>query len=128
MTLRGAWVIPDGAPLEIHVRDGTMTRPCATSILLLFVFSAYAWPQSEIASVLGAVTDPSGAVIAGAQVTILNESTGLKRDSSTDLTGQYRIAGLPIGNYSVRVQKEGFQTQVREGITLTSCGQRTEST
>jgi len=105
-----------------------MTRPCATSILLLFVFSAYAWPQSEIASVLGAVTDPSGAVIAGAQVTILNESTGLKRDSSTDLTGQYRIAGLPIGNYSVRVQKEGFQTQVREGITLTSCGQRTEST
>jgi hypothetical protein len=62
----------------------------------------------------------SGAVIAGAQVTILDQSTGLKRDSSTDSTGQYRVGGLPIGNYSVRVLKEGFQTQVREGITLTS--------
>ena len=102
-----------------------MNRPGATSILLLFVFSAYAWPQTEVATVFGTVSDPSGAVIAGAQVTILNQSTGLKRDSSTDSTGQYHIAGLPIGNYSVRVQKEGFQTHVREGITLPSASSLT---
>jgi len=41
------------------------------------------------------------------------------------LTGQYRIAGLPTGNYSVRVEKEGFQTQVREGITLASASELT---
>ena len=61
MTLRLASAIFKRVPLEIHVRDGSMTRPCATSILLLFVFFAYAWPQTEVASVFGSVTDPSGA-------------------------------------------------------------------
>ena len=95
-------------------------RPCLLLALSLALYSAYAWSQTEVATVFGTVADPSGAVIAGAQVTILNQSTGLKRGSSTDSTGQYHIAGLPIGHYAVRVQKEGFQTQVREGITLTS--------
>jgi len=67
--------------------------------------------------------DASGAVISGAQITILNQNTGLKRNASTDMTGQYHIAGLPTGNYSVRVEEEGFQTQVREGIALTSASE-----
>jgi len=102
-----------------------MNRVGAVSILVLFVFSAYAWPQTEAATVFGTVTDPSGAVIAGAQVTILNQSTGLRRDLTTDSAGQYHVAGLPIGNYSVRVGKEGFQTQVRERFTLTSASSMT---
>jgi len=89
----------------------------------LALFSSYAWPQTQLATVFGTITDASGAVISGAQVTILNQSTGLKRDASTDSTGQYHIAGLPTGNYSVRVEKEGFQTQVREGIALTSASE-----
>ncbi len=79
-----------------------MNRPSAMSILLLFVFSSYAWPQTELATMFGTVTDPNGAVIAQPQVTLLNQTSGLKRDSSTDSTGQYHIAGLPIGNYSAR--------------------------
>ena len=102
-----------------------MYRPSAMSILLLLVFSAYAWPQTETATVLGTVTDPSGAVVPGAQVTILNQSTGLKRDCFADSTGQYHIAGLPMGTYSIRVQKNKFQTQVREEITLTSASSLT---
>jgi Carboxypeptidase regulatory-like domain/TonB dependent receptor len=95
---------------------------------LVFSFAllpACAWPQTEAATVFGTVADPSGAVIPGAQVTILSQSTGLKRDSSTDSTGQYHVAGLPKGNYSVRVQKDGFQTQVREGLTLSSASSLT---
>jgi Carboxypeptidase regulatory-like domain len=93
---------------------------CLRLVMSLALLPGCAWPQTEVATVFGTVTDPSGAVIPGAQVTIGNQSTGLKRDSFTDSTGQYHIAGLPMGKYSVRVQKEGFQTQVREEITLTS--------
>ena len=101
------------------------SRACLRLVLSLALLPGCAWPQTEVATVFGTVTDPSGAVIPGAQVTILSQSTGLKRDSSTDSTGQYHIAGLPVGNYSVRIQKEGFQTQVREGITLTSASSLT---
>ena len=93
---------------------------CLLLVLPFLLLPACAWPQSELAIVFGTVTDPSGAVIPAAQVTIVNQDTALKRNAVTDLTGLYRIAGLPTGNYSVRVEKEGFQTQVREGISLTS--------
>ena len=96
------------------------SRACLRLVLSLALLPGCAWPQTEAATVFGTVTDPSGALVAGAQVTILNQSTGLKRDSFTASTGQYSIAGLPVGNYTVRVQKEGFQTQVRKGITLAS--------
>jgi len=91
--------------------------------LSLALFSACAWPQTQLGAIFGTIADATGAAISGAQVTILNQSTGLKRDASTDLTGQYHIAGLPTGTYSVRVEKEGFQSQVREGIALTSASE-----
>ena len=100
-----------------------VSRGCLLLALSSALFSAPAWPQTQLATVFGTITDTSGAVISGAQVTILNLSTGLKRDTFTELTGQYRIVGLPPGNYSVRVEKEGFQTQVREGISLTSASE-----
>ena len=58
-----------------------MNRPGTLSLLLLFVFSAYAWPQTEVATVFGTLTDASGAVIPGVKVRILSQSTGLQRDS-----------------------------------------------
>src|SRR5712691_3688141 len=100
-----------------------VSRACLLLALSLALFSACAWPQTQLATVFGTIIDASGAVISGAQITILNQSIGLKRNASTDLTGQYHIAGLPTGNYSVRVEEEGFQTQVREGIALTSASE-----
>jgi hypothetical protein len=94
-------------------------RPRILPTLLLTLFSACAWSQTQLATVFGTMNDPSGAVIPGAQVTIVNQSTGLKRATLTDMTGRYRLAGLQPGNYALRTEKEGFQTQVREGIGLT---------
>jgi hypothetical protein len=62
-------------------------------------------------------------VVSDARVTFVNKSTGLKRDASTDLNGQYRVTGLPTGSYSARVEKEGFQTHVREELPLTSASE-----
>ena len=96
------------------------SRACLLLVLSLALLPERAWPQTELASVYGTVFDPSGAVVPGAQVTILNQSTGLKRNTVTDMTGQYHLSGLPTGNYAVSAARGGFRTLVREGIALTS--------
>jgi hypothetical protein len=98
-------------------------RPWILSATLLALFSSIAWSQTQLAAVLGTITDPSGGVVPGAQVTIANQSTGLKRSTHTDMAGQYHLAGLPTGNYALRAEKEGFETQAREGIALTSASE-----
>src|SRR5262245_47800835 len=98
-------------------------RGCLLWAILFASFSVCAWSQTQLATVFGTITDPSGAVVPEAQVTIVNQSTGLTREALTDMTGQYRVAGLPTGTYAVRVEKSGFQTQRREGIALTSASE-----
>src|SRR4029077_16234552 len=92
------------------------------SVLFLFLSAALiaapAWPQTQLGTLFGTVTDTSGAVVPGAEVSVENVGTGLKRDGRTDKTGEYQLVGLPTGRYTLRVQKEGFQTEVREGIAL----------
>src|ERR1044071_2155915 len=93
--------------------DATKSVSTACVItLLLAVSSAPAQSQTQLASVFGTIMDASGALVSDARVIIFNKSTGLKRDASTDLNGQYRVTGLPTGTYSARVEKEGFQTQI----------------
>ncbi|PYT95033.1 MAG: hypothetical protein DMG38_28415, partial [Acidobacteria bacterium] len=60
-------------------------------------------------SVTGTVTDPSGAIVPGAQVTVTNEATGLKRQTTTDAAGNYRVLDLPQGNYTIEVTASGFK-------------------
>ncbi len=97
-----------------------VTRACFLVLLSFSLLGVRAWPQSELAAVFGTVTDPSGAVIPAAQITIVNQDTGLTLSTVTDITGQYHVAGLPAGNYVVRAAKEGFQTELRDGVALPS--------
>ena len=98
-------------------------RPCILSAALAALFSVGAWSQTQLATVSGTITDPSGAVVPGVSVTIVNQGTGLKRSALTDTAGEYRFAGLPTGIYYVRLEKTGFQSQVRQGIELTSAAE-----
>jgi hypothetical protein len=104
-----------------HVCAFFSSRACLLLVLSIALLPVCAWPQSELATVFGTVADPSGAVIPAAQVTIVNQSIGLKRGTVTDMTGQYHLAGLPTGNYVVRAARDGFRTQVLEGVALRSC-------
>ena len=78
---------------------------------LLFVGAA-ALAQVNTASLTGLVKDSSEAVIADAKVTAQNVATGAERIVQTDSTGYYFLANLPVGTYSISVEKSGFQKAV----------------
>src|SRR6266496_1226142 len=77
-----------------------------------------AWGQEVTASIVGTVTDPSGAPITGADVTASDADRGTVWTVKTNNTGVYNITRLPIGNYTVRVSSSGFQTATYPKFTL----------
>src|SRR5216117_3673434 len=80
--------------------------------------------QTFRGTILGTVTDPSGAVVAGAKVTAKNVNTGLERTTQTSADGSYSAPELPIGTYSVTVSQSGFQTSVTTGVIVDVAGER----
>src|SRR5579885_1259050 len=74
--------------------------------------------QTFRGTILGTVTDSSGAAVPGATVTIKNLDTGLTRTVATQEDGSYSAPELPIGNYSVSVEKAGFKIGVVSGVKV----------
>jgi hypothetical protein len=66
----------------------------------------------------GLVTDPSGAVVSGANVTITNTATGLSLASTTNGAGLYGVSSVPAGPYTIAISKAGFQDFVRSGVNV----------
>jgi Carboxypeptidase regulatory-like domain/TonB-dependent Receptor Plug Domain len=84
----------------------------------LFAFSSSSALAQVSGSLAGTITDGSGAVVAGAEVSVRNMDTDATRDIETDSTGRYQVYALPVGNYEIRVKKDGFTEEVRTGIHL----------
>lgn len=70
-------------------------------------------------SIGGTVSDPSGALVTAAHVTLLSEDTGTKRTLTTDGSGSFEASSVPVGNYTVTVEATGFAQYVRKGVSLT---------
>ncbi len=89
-------------------------------LLLVFVclFAASSGRAQGDASLGGTVNDSTGAEIPGASVKIKNLETGAQRELETDPTGRFNAASLPVGPYEVVVEKFGFHTERRTGLTL----------
>src|ERR1700686_1728399 len=98
-------------------RARTITCVLGTILGVLF-FSLALFAQGDFGRILGTVTDPSGAVIAGATVSIIDTQRGLARTLTTDQAGEYNAPTLIPGTYTVRVEAPGFQTLNRENIVL----------
>ena len=92
-------------------------RLLSATIVLLGLSSLAAWGQST-ASLSGTVTDPSGAVVAGAHVTVHNLGTGLDRVVDTDAAGLYDVPSLQPGDYKVQASARGFSAYVVPKVTL----------
>ena len=85
---------------------------------LLFGFSAPVMGQAVNATVLGTVTDSSGASVANVKVTITETNTGISRVSQTNESGNYVFPDLPPGTYSVVAEQAGFKRESRAGIDV----------
>jgi hypothetical protein len=87
-------------------------------LLCLLVFTAVLFGQGERGTLNGTVTDPSGAVVAGAVVKATNVATGVETTAPTTEAGVFRLPYLPPGNYRLTVSAPGFKNALRENIDL----------
>lgn len=76
---------------------------------LLALSTAYVWSQGLFATLTGVVTDPSGADIVNAKVTLTDASSGSQRTTTTDGQGYYTFASVPVGRYNLSIEAPGFQ-------------------
>ena len=111
-----------------------MPRPTISEFITKWIISLFlaifavgphtAWAQGD-ASITGAVTDTTGAIIAGATVKVKNVEVGTIRAIVTDSAGRYDAPSLAIGKYEISAEQAGFRAEVKTGIML-SIGQRAE--
>src|SRR6185437_3174629 len=85
--------------------------------VLLAIFCSAAFAQ-ETATILGTVTDPTGAAVPGAKIAITNTATGVSRTVTSNQSGNYNAPDLSIGTYSVKADMSGFKAYERTGIVL----------
>lgn len=93
-------------------------RQFVSGLLLLAVSATVASAQITTATIVGTITDPTGAAVANVEVTARNVDTSLTRKAPSNETGAYRLEFLPIGNYVLEVSAQGFKHMTRGGVVL----------
>src|SRR5689334_12597219 len=94
---------------------------CAVAVLVfvLHLLSPHAAAAQAVrGTVLGTITDKTGAVLPGVTVTVTNTETGVMQNTVSDSQGRYTVTDLLPGTYSVESSLTGFQKIVREGIRI----------
>jgi len=84
--------------------------------------ACFGWAAAQATingSLRGRISDPSGAALSGAKVTLTNEETGAQFGASSDGDGQYLFARVAPGRYSLTVERDGFRRAAREGVVIT---------
>jgi len=94
-----------------------MRRLCLVALLLAVALPCFA--QQATVDLRGFITDPAGAAVPGASVTVTSVDTGRERTTPSLDTGAYAFLALPAGNYRVTFTKKGFNTKTIEGVVLT---------
>src|SRR6266436_7642478 len=96
--------------------EGTMSRntlftprsAVLVALLATWLFSVSAIAQVDAGAVRGTVTDPTGAVVPNAKVTLTNDATGLSTAAATGSDGTYTFGPIKIGAYKISVEETGF--------------------
>src|SRR5216684_6906829 len=89
-----------------------------TLVLVAVVFSGLAFAQRDLGTITGTVTDPQGAVVPNAKITITEEATGLKYEATAGASGEYVRALLKPGTYTVTAEAQGFRRLSQQNIVV----------
>jgi hypothetical protein len=95
-----------------------MARSFTRWMLLTFALTLPAFPQADRGTLTGTVTDPQGAVVPTAKISVRNPQTGGQYETVTTSTGNYSLAQLPAGAYDVSVESPGFKKYTQQGINV----------
>src|SRR5512133_3705205 len=85
---------------------------------IFLLLAALCWSQDTRGTITGRVTDPSGAVIAGATVVVSNPATGTKSTLQSNSEGLYRAPLLQPGTYNIEVSAPGFKKALQSGVEV----------
>lgn len=100
------------------MRFTRLNKYCGILVFALLLFACGRLLAGVTASISGTVTDPSGAVVAGATVTATNVETGVVTTLTTNSQGFYSFQSLPLGTYTINVQQNGFKGYAQTGLVL----------
>jgi hypothetical protein len=105
--------------LRLFPKENKLRNRLGTGLLALtFLLAGRGFAQIDTGVISGRVTDPSGAVVPAAQVTIVQTDSNTESKSETNSDGVYRVPSLRPGPYRVSVTAAGFKASVRDGLTL----------
>ena len=90
----------------------------ACAIVMILLSATTSWTQTFRGTILGTVTDTSGAAVSNATVTIHNVATGIDRITQTNVDGSYLVPELQVGTYNVTVELTGFQKVITTGVVV----------
>ena len=93
-------------------------KPLVIVLICVALCAASLAQTTQVSQVSGRVSDPTGAVVPTAAVKITNIETGFTRSASTDADGAFVLPNLPVGQYKLEVQKQGFTSYIQQGIVL----------
>ena len=93
-------------------------RLICAALCLVVLGAGAAWSQAVNATMLGTVTDVSGAVVPNAKVTVTETDTGVVHNAETNESGNWNVPNLPPGVYSVTVEATGFKKETRRDVSL----------
>src|SRR5215831_14784000 len=87
-------------------------------LFIAFLSCNVVFGQGSTAQIIGSVTDPSGAVLPGVEITATQTETGVSRTTVSNETGAYILPNLPVGPYKLEASLPGFRSFIQTGIVL----------
>ena len=105
---------------SVGLCSGARRRETAVSICIALALLANPLARTQVTSgdLVGVVADPTGGAVPGAQVDVVEESTGVRASKTTEANGQYRFSNLHIGKYDLVVNAAGFTQTSLKGVAI----------